>query len=176
MRKLFIFLTFALCACAFSFGQRFAYVDTDYILEQMDDYKHAQSKLDEIASNWREDIDMKYEKVEEMYRAYQAEEPLLTEEMKRKRQDDIMDAEKVAKEFQKQKFGYEGALFKKRQELVKPIQDKVYNAIKKIAQKKSYSFIFDKSAGVSILYSDPKYDLSNEVLKELGISAGNWTE
>ena len=151
-------------------AQKFAYVDTEYILGEMKEYKEAQKKLDEIAEKWQKEIEQKYSEVEQLYKAFQAEQVLLTEEMKRQREDEIIEKEKAAKDLQKKKFGYEGELFKKRQELVKPIQDEVYEAIKKVAQAKSYHFIFDKSNGVTMLYADPKYDMSNAVLAHLEVS------
>lgn len=159
-----------------TFAQKFAFVDSEYILDQMTSYKDAQKELDQIAEGWQKEIEKKYKDIEEMYKAFQAEQVLLTEEMKRQREDEIIQKEKEAKDLQKKRFGYEGDLFQKRQELVKPIQDKVYKAIKAVAERKSYQFIFDKSNGVTMLYADPKYDMSSEVLKELGISASNKTE
>ncbi len=162
---------FFLATVPFVQAQKFGFVDTEYVLDQVSDYKDAQKQLDEIAESWRKEIQAKYEKIEDLYKAFQAEEVLLTEEMKRQREDEIINKEKEAKQLQKQRFGYEGDLFRKRQELVKPIQDKVYAAIKKVAERKSLNFIFDKANGVTMLYADPKYDMSGEVLKELGISA-----
>ncbi len=151
-------------------AQKFAFVDTEYILGELKDYKDAQKELDEIAEKWQKEIEQKYTEVEQLYKAFQAEQVLLTEEMKRQREDEIIQKEKQAKQLQKDMRAAEGELFKKRQELVKPIQDEVYEARKKVAQSKSYSFIFDKSNGVTMLYADPKYDMSNAVLSSLGVS------
>lgn len=155
-----------------AFSQKFAFVDTDYILNQIPDYKEAQQNLDKISVEWQKQIEKKYAEIDKMYKDYQAEQILLTDEMKRKREDDIMKKEKEAKEFQKQKFGVEGELFQKRQELVKPIQDKVYNAIKDIATVGQYAIIFDKSSGLTMLYTNSKYDKSDDVLKKLGYTPG----
>lgn len=149
-------------------AQRFAYVDTEYILEKIPEYTEAQKQLDTLAVIWQKDIDAKYEEVKKMYNKYQAEEFLLTTDMKAAREEEIVRKENEANALQRQKFGFEGDLFKKRQELIQPIQEKVYNAIQKIATNLGYDFILDKSAGGSlILFSNPKFDLSEQVLKSL---------
>ncbi len=150
------------------FAQRYAYIDTEYILSNIPSYKAAQEKLDEYSKQWQEEIEAVYDEIDKMYKDYQAEKVLLPDEMKKKREKEIIDKEKKAKELQKKYFGQEGELFNKRQELIKPIQDEVYNAIKEVATKGNYAIIFDTSEGVSILYSDPKYDKSDDVLKILG--------
>ncbi|HQW46578.1 MAG: OmpH family outer membrane protein [Bacteroidetes bacterium] len=152
-------------------AQRYCVIDSKYILENLPEYKQAQSKLDEISSQWQKEIDAKLQDVDRMYKAYQSEQVMLSDDMKKKREDEIIKKEKEAKDLQKKKFGFEGELFKKRQELVKPVQDKVYNAVQKMAASKAYDVIFDKSADLSIFYADNKIDKSDEVLKELGISS-----
>lgn len=150
-------------------AQRFAYVDTEYIMSKIPEYTTAETQLDKIAENWQADVQKKYAEIEEMYKDYQANQILLTEDMRASREDEIMAKERELKEYQKSKFGYEGELFQKRQELVKPIQDQVYEAIQKLAKQKAFDFILDKSAGVSILFANPKFDKSDDVLRELGI-------
>ncbi len=156
----------------FGFAQnqaaKFGYVDTDYIMSQIPEYKAAQSELDKTSMNWQKEIENKYAEVEKLNKAYQADAILLTEEMKKKREGEIAAREKEVKDLQKQRFGVDGEFYKKRQELVKPIQDKVYNAIKVIAEKNALGFILDKSGQVSILYANSKYDKSDEVLVYLG--------
>ncbi len=147
---------------------KFGYVDTDYILSQIPEYKAAQSELDKTSLQWQKEIDAKYAEVDKLYKAYQADAILLTDDMKKKRENEIINKEKEVKELQKQRFGVDGELFKKRQELVKPIQDKVYNAIKVIAEKSALGFIMDKSGQVSLLYANSKYDKSDDVLVYLG--------
>lgn len=147
---------------------KFGYVDTDYIMSQIPEYKAAQSELDKTSVNWQKEIDAKYAEVDKLYKAYQADAILLTEDMKKKRENEIVNREKEVKDLQKQRFGVDGELFKKRQELVKPIQDKVYNAIKAVAEKSGLGFILDKSGQVSILYANGKYDKSDDVLVYLG--------
>ena len=172
MKKLILTLSFVLTASALTFAQKFAYVDTDYILGQIPEYKAAQAELDKTSVQWQKEIEAKYAEIDKMYKAYQAEQILLTEDMKKKREGDIVSKEKEAKELQKQRFGVDGELFKKRQELVKPIQDKVYNAVKSVAEKGGYSILFDKASDMTMLYSSPKLDKSNDVLEQMGYKAG----
>ncbi len=176
MNKKFKFLILLISGIMTSFGafaQKYAYVDTQYILDNISEYKAAQQQLDQVSLNWQKEIEAKYSVIDKLYKDYQAEQILLTEEMKRKRETEITAKEKEVKEFQKQKFGYDGELFKKKQELVKPIQDKIYNAVKKLATDQSYAVIFDKSSELIMLYTNPKYDKSDEVLLSMGYKAGN---
>jgi len=167
MKKLFTTVVL-LSAFLISHAQKFVYVDTDYILENIPEYKQAQKKLDEIADGWRAEIDKQYKEIDELYRAYQAEQILMPEDMKVKKQAEIENKEKSVKDYQKQKFGYEGELFQKKQELVKPVQDKIYNEIQKMASEKAYDFVFDKSSGVSMLFASPKYNKSDDILRAMG--------
>lgn len=155
------------------FAQKYAYVDTKYILENISEYKASQQQLDQLSINWQKEIEAKYATIDKLYKDFQAEQILLTEEMKRKREAEITVKEKDVKDFQKQKFGYDGELFKKKQELVKPIQDKIYNAVKKLATEQSYAVIFDKSSDLIMLYTNPKYDKSDDILNAMGYKAGN---
>ena len=152
-----------------AYAQRFAYVDSDYILSQMPSYKSAQTQIDEQSKKWQEEIDNKFEAIDKLYKQYQAEKVLLTKDMQTKRENEIIEKEREAKKLQNDKFGYEGQLFKKREELIKPIQDKVYEAINKVAKNNGLDFIFDKSGDMLMLVSNPKYDRSDEVLEELGV-------
>ena len=171
-KKLFItaaaFFPFAFTASA----QKYCFVNSEYILDQIPAYKDAQAQLDQLSIKWQKEIEEKYANIDKLYKAFQAEQILLTEEMKKRRQDEILNREKEAKDLQKQRFGYEGDLFKKKQELVKPIQDKIYNAVKKYANDQSYAVIFDKSSDLTMLYANPKYDKSDAVLKVMGIKVG----
>lgn len=174
MRK----LNLALSALALLFtlnvqAQKYCYVDTQYILENITEYKAAQQQLDQLSVTWQKEIEAKYAFIDKLYKDFQAEQILLTDEMKRKRENEIIEKEKEAKEFQKQKFGFEGELFRKKQELVKPIQDKIYNAIKKMATEQSYAVVFDKSSDLIMLYSNPKYDKSDDILNALGYKVGD---
>ena len=150
-------------------AQRFAYVDSEYILGKLPEYEEAQKKLDAAADEWRKQIDQMYAEIEKKYQKYQAEQFLLDEDTRMKRQKEIEQKERDVKDFQKQKFGFEGDLFKTRQELVNPIQDKVFNAISTLAEGKGYDFILDKSGSAHIiLYASPRYDRSGDILKALG--------
>ena len=151
-----------------TFAQRNAYVDTQYIMNNIPEYKDAQDELDAMSKKWQKEIEGKYAEVESMYKKYQAESVLLPDDVKQKREDEIVNKEKEVKELQKQYFGSEGDLYKKRQELIEPIQEKVYNAIETIATTKNYAFVFDKAGGVTLLFGDPKYDISDDVLDEVG--------
>ncbi len=169
MKKL---LFLALCFLALGpvvQAQRYGIVDTKYILDRMPDYKDAQKKLDQFSEQWQKEIDDKQALLDKMYKDFEAEQVMLSDALKKKRQDEIFVREKEVRELQRKRFGFEGDLFKKRQELVKPIQDKVFNAIQKIAVNKQYDFILDKSEGITVIFADPKLDRSEDVLKELGV-------
>ncbi len=155
-----------------TYAQKTAYVDLDYILANVPEYKSAQEQLDQISLGWQKEIEGKLSIVDRLYKSFQAEEILLTQDMKKKREDEIVAKEKEAKELQKQRFGVDGDLYKKRQELVKPIQDKVYNAIKELAEKQLIAIMFNKSAELNILFANPKFDKSDEVLESMGYKPG----
>lgn len=156
----------------FAGAQKFAYVDTQYILENIPDYQTAQNTIDNISMEWQKELETKFAQIDKLYKNYQSESFLLSEDMKTKRQNEIIDKEKEAKELQKKYFGTEGDLFKKRQELVKPIQEKVYNAIEDLAKEMNFAIIFDRAGNANIMYADEKYDKSDEVLSRLGYKAG----
>lgn len=159
-----LFLALGLTASA----QKFAYVDSEYILEQIPSYENAQNQLNTLSADWQKEIEAKYEEIDRMYKEYQADQLLMTEQMRVEKEETIIRKEREAKELQQKRFGPEGDLFKKRQELVKPIQDQVYAAIKKVATDGSYAIIFDKSSDLMMLYTNPKYDKSKEVLNQMG--------
>lgn len=151
-----------------TYAQKYAFVDTEYILNNIPAYKVAQDQLDKYSADLQKEIEAKYAEIDNLYKKYQAEKVLLTDEMKNKREEEIVTKEKEVKELQKKYFGQDGALFKKREELIKPIQDEIYNAIKEIAAEGGFAAIFDTSADATIIYSDPKYDKSDQVLQKLG--------
>ena len=166
------FLLLSLLVSAFVFNvqaQRYAVIDTKYILSKIPEYREADKKLQLIGEQWQKEIDDKQGILDKMYKNFEAEQFMLTEELKKKREDELFVREKELRELQKKRFGYEGDLFKERQRLVKPIQDRLYNVIQKLAVAKSYDFVLDKSEGITIIFADPKLDKSEEVLKELGI-------
>jgi outer membrane protein len=169
MKKIILIFAVLFATNVATFAQKTGYVDTEYILSKIPEYKAAQTELDNISVQWQKEIEAKYAEIDKMYKAFEAEQILLTEDMKTKREQDIATKEKEVRDIQKQRFGIDGELFKKRQALVKPIQDKVYNAVKSVAEKGAYSIIFDKaSSSVTMLYSSPKLDKSAAVLKLLG--------
>jgi len=155
-----------------SFAQKFAYVDTDYILENIPEYQVAQDKLDELSVKWQEEIEKKFEKIDQMYKEYQSEAVLLPEDMKKKREQEIIQMEKEAKELQKKRFGQNGDLYKKRKELIEPIQDRVYDGVKDVAESENYAIVFDKAGSLTMLYTEERYDISDEVLRQMGYSPG----
>jgi outer membrane protein len=168
MKKLLLGLFAILAFTASVSAQKFGFVDSQYILENIPEYKSAQQQLDRISLQWQKEIEAKFAEIDKMYKDFQAESILLSDDMKKKREDEIIDKEKAAKELQKQRFGKGGDLLKRRQELIKPIQDKVYNAIKDISTTKNYVAVFDKSSDLTILYTNPKFDISDAVLEEMG--------
>ena len=170
MKKLlFVALMVLGTAVGASAQQRYAVIDTKYILERIPAYKEADAKLKLIGEQWQKEIDDLQVQLDKMYKNYESEQFMLTEALKKKREDELFEKEKQVRDLQKKRFGYEGDLFKERQRLVKPVQDKVYDAIQKIATSRSYDFVLDKSEGITIIFADPKLDKSDDVLKELGI-------
>ncbi|ULQ52271.1 OmpH family outer membrane protein [Flavihumibacter fluvii] len=169
MKRLFFTVCFFALAAVAVQAQRYAIVDTKYILDKMPEYKEAQTRLDQFSEQWQKEIDTKQAALDKMYKDYEAEQVMLSEDLRKKREDEIFIREKEVRDLQRKRFGFEGDLFKKRQELVKPVQDKVYTAIQKIAVARMYDFILDKSEGITVIFADPKLDKSEEVLKELGV-------
>lgn len=152
------------------FGQKYAYIDSEYILGNMPDYVEAQAELDRLAAQWQREIESKFKSIDSMYKKFQVEAITLPEKMKKSREEAIIAAEKEAKDLQKRRFGKDGDLFKKREELVKPIQDKVFTAINSYAKDKGYAFIFDVAGAMTIVYADPKWDINDAIMQKLGIS------
>lgn len=155
---------------AFAFGQKYAYIDSDYILASVPEYTEAKDKLDKLAKRWTEEIEERYKVLEIKKGNFAKEEVLLPAEEKQKRKEEIEKLETEAMQMQKLRFGVSGDYFQKRQELVKPIQDKVYDAMQKVASKRNYTFVFDKANQSNLVYADSKFDISDEVLKEMGIT------
>ncbi len=149
-------------------AQRFAYVDSDYILERVPEYQSAQEQLDQLSLSWQEEIEQLYSEIDQLYKKYQADQILLTQDMKMNRENEIINKEKEAKELQRKRFGPEGDLYTKREELVKPVQDKIYNAIQDLALEKRYDVILDKSSELIMLYANEDLDKSDDILKMLG--------
>jgi len=175
MKRILLIIAFAVLGTIANAQTKFCFVDTEYILKHIPEYKSAQTQLDDISAEWQKEIDTRYAAIEKMYKSYQAEQVLLSDEVKAKREQEIVDKEKQVKEFQKQKFGFQGELYKKREELIKPIQDKVFEAVNKYADQYSYGVIFDKSGDATMLYTSPKLDKSNDVITALGYKPGDYT-
>ena len=148
-------------------AQKIAYCDVNKILNSLKEYKTAQKQIDDLAAKWRREIAEEYDQIKGMYNRYQAEQVLLSDEVRRQKEEEIMVKEKEVREMQKQKFGPEGALFKKRQELVEPIQEKVYSAIENFANDKGFDFIFDKGSASGMIFSNERYDKTEDIMKEL---------
>ncbi len=169
MKKLILPVIIVLFTGFSAFAQRYAIIDTKYILSKMPEYTTADKKLQDLSTQWQKEIDDKQVLLNQMYKDYDAEQFMLSDELKKKREDELFNKEKELRDLQKKRFGYEGDLFKERQNLVKPLQDKVYNAVQKIAVAHAYDFILDKSEGITVIFADPKLDKSDDVLKELGV-------
>lgn len=163
-----VFLIIAIISSFAANAQRFAYVDSDYILERIPEYQSAQDQLDQLSLNWQEEIEQLYSEIDQLYKKYQADQILLTQDMKSKRESEIINKEKAVKELQRKRFGPDGDLYTKRHELVKPIQDKVFNAIQDLALEKRYDIILDKSSELIMLYANEDLDKSDDILKTLG--------
>jgi outer membrane protein len=170
-KPLLLLALFALLA-SHTVAQKFGYVDTKYILSHVPEYQSAQAEINKLSTQWQKDIENKYATIEKLESAYQAEKILLTDDMRKKREEEIEKKKQEAKEMQKAKFGVEGELFKKREELVKPIQDRIFEAIKAVAEQLSLMVVFDKANHSNMLYTNPKHDISDKVLKKMGLKPG----
>tara|TARA_B100000809_G_C14866937_1_gene434051 strand:+ start:76 stop:600 length:525 start_codon:yes stop_codon:yes gene_type:complete len=168
MKRILLILAVSFLAVSTIQAQKFAYVDTDYILNNIPEFNQAQDKLDEISKQWQEEIEAIYAEVDKMYRDYQTQEVLLTDEMKTKRENAIIAKEKSAKDLQRKRFGPDADLYAKRQELIKPLQDKVYDAIQQLAANSKYAVIFDSSSDLIMLYANPNLDKSDKILENMG--------
>ena len=168
MKKVLLILAVGLLAISTLQAQKFAYVDTEYILNKIPEFKQAQDKLDDFSADWQKEIEGKYEDVEQMYRAYQQQRVLLSDSMKKKREEAIITKENNAKNLQQKYFGPEGGLYSKRQELIRPIQDKIHDAIQQLAANNKYQVIFDSSSDLIMLYKNNNLDKSDKVLEFMG--------
>lgn len=168
MKKYLFILMIGILSAGALQAQKVAVVDIAKVLEDMDEYKAAQKQLDKLAEDWRQDIAKDYDRIKSMYNKYQAEQVLLSEEAKREREEEVMNAEAAVREKQKEKFGPEGELFKKRQQLVQPLQDRVYNAIESYANDKNYDIILDKSSASGLIFTKPDLDKTSDIIQKLG--------
>ena len=173
MKKTILIFSFAALLSLGATAQKYAIIDTKYILEKLKDYKEADKAIQKTAELWQKELDSSQADLDKMYKNYDAEQYMLTDELKKKREAELFNKEKEVRELQRKRFGYEGDLFKERQRLVKPIQDKVFNAIQKLAVARGWDFVLDKSEGITVIFADPKLDQSDEILRELRVNSGN---
>ena len=173
MRFSILLITFLFFGLNFVSAQKFGYFDSEFVLSKMPEYSKAQGEIDQLSSAWEKEIGDMQKKVEELYRVYQAEQVLLTEEMKQEREDDIKKKETELKDYQKKVFGFGGLFFLKKQELIKPLQDKVFDAVEKVCKANRLAILFDKSGELVMVYTDPRHDYTDFVLEELGLGDPN---
>jgi outer membrane protein len=168
MKRIGVIIIFAVMTSVFAAAQKYAFVDSEYIRKNIPAFNKAQEQLDNLSKQWEKEVADGYAVVDQMYKSYQNDVVLLSQDMKTKREEAIVAKEKEMKDLQNKYFGVEGELFKKREELVKPIQDEILKAIKAIAAEGSYAAIFDTASGGNILFANPKFDISDQVLEKLG--------
>jgi outer membrane protein len=168
MKKTGFLISLLFLSSAIAVAQKYAFVDSEYIRKNIPAFTSAQEQLDKLSKQWEKEVADGYAIVDQMYKSYQNDAVLLSQDMKTKREEAIVSKEKEMKDLQNKYFGMEGDLFKKREELVKPIQDEILKAIKEIAVEGSYAVIFDTAAGGNILFANPKFDLSDQILEKLG--------
>jgi outer membrane protein len=169
-RFLGAFALLGLLAATPAQAQRLGYIDTEFIMGKMPEYAQAQTELNKLSDTWEKEIEVQQKDLDKMYRTYQAEEVVLTEPMKKKRQDELLKKEQEIKAYRTKQFGYEGQLFKKRQELNKPVQDRVFEAVEKMVKAKKLDIVFDKASEITMIYTNPTYDYTEYVLEELGLA------
>jgi outer membrane protein len=172
MKKIIITAALLIAASVLS-AQRFAYVDSEYILSNIPEYNDAIEEIDDLSIRWQREIEERFQEIDRLFQRFQAEAPLLSDDMRRRREQEIVDREREAQDLQRRRFGAEGDLFRKRQEMLRPIQDRVYSSIEKIARNRNYVFVFDRSDNANILYADTRVDISNDVLNDMGLRPSN---
>ncbi|MDR3287575.1 MAG: OmpH family outer membrane protein [Prevotellaceae bacterium] len=168
MKKIILISIGLMMISSLAFAQKYACVDTEYILGKIPNYKSAQEQVEKISAQYQKEIEDGYRNLDELYKTYQAEKALLTDAMKKKREDEIIAKEKTVKALQQKYFSAEGELTKKREELMKPIQERIFNAIKNFADDGGYATIFDLSNNASMIYVNSRYDVSDKILEKLG--------
>ncbi|MBC7914258.1 MAG: OmpH family outer membrane protein [Pyrinomonadaceae bacterium] len=172
MKKLFLIFSFLFFAGISAYAQRWAYVDSEYILKHVPEYTSSQKQLDALSQQWQKEVDNRFSEIERLYKAYQADQVLLTEDMRKRRENEIVEKEKGAKEYQRLKFGFEGELYQQRIKLIKPIQDRVAKAVTAVAENAQLDMIFDKNSDLILLYASSRLDKSNDVITRLGYKPG----
>lgn len=172
MKKIILLLVLTFTAFTSTFAQRFAYVDSDYILKHIPEYTAAQKQLTSLSDQWQKEVDSRFQEIDRLYKSLEADQVLLTADMKKRRQAEIADKEKTVKDFQRQKFGPDGELAKKSTALIRPIQDRLTKAIQAVAESENLDMIFDKNSEVIMLYASPRLDKSADVITRLGLKPG----
>ncbi|GAB2684292.1 OmpH family outer membrane protein [Mucilaginibacter koreensis] len=172
MKKIIITLAFTFISIASALAQRFAYVDSDYILKHIPEYASSQKQLGTLSQQWQKETESRFQEIERLYKSYQADQVLMTGDMKKRREAEIVDKEKAAKDFQRSKFGPDGELAQRSSALIKPIQDRVAKAVQGVAEEQNLDMIFDKNSEVMMLYANPRYDRSADVITRLGLKPG----
>ena len=172
MKKILIIVLLLAFTVLGAYAQRFAYVDSDYILKHIPEYNSSQKQLDALSLQWQKEVDSKFLAIEGLFKAYQADQVLLTELMRKTRENEIIEKENEAKEFQRLKFGFEGELFQARTKLIKPIQDRVSKAVQAVAEAQQLDMLFDKNSEITLMYASPRLDKSNDVIIRLGYKPG----
>ena len=152
-----------------SYAQKFGFIDATFIMTQMEEYKKAEKEIDQISKQWQKEIEDMYTEISKLQKSFQLEEVLMTKEMKADRMTEIDKKKEAAKKYQNKIFGYEGLLYLKRQELIKPVQDKIYEAVEKVCNNKKIQIMFDKSGDMVMIYMNPQHDYTDFVLVELGL-------
>jgi outer membrane protein len=174
MKKLTITLALMLAASVlFAQAQRFAFVDSEYILNNIPEYVEALEEIDELSIRWQREIEERFLEIDRLFQRFQAEAPLLSEDMRRRRENEIIEREREAKDLQRRRFGAEGDLFRKRQEMLRPVQDRVYASIERVATNRNFLFVFDRADNANILFADPRNDISNDVINDMGLRPSN---
>lgn len=172
MKKLLLTAIIAMLTIT-GFCQKYAFINSEYILSNMSEYKEAQAELNRLAIQWQKEIENKFSIIDSMYKKYQVESITMPDQIKKSREDAIIAEEKAAKDLQKKRFGQDGDLFKKREELVKPIQDRVISTVNDYAKEKGFAFVFDSAGDMTIIYADPKWDINEAILQKLGVSVNH---
>jgi outer membrane protein len=174
MKKIFLTVIVMMIGAMGAFAQRFAFVDSDYILKHIPEYASSQKQLAALSEQFQRDVDNRFQEIDRLYKAYQADQVLMTADMKKRREAEIVEKEKAAKDFQRSKFGPEGELSARSGTLIKPIQDRVSKAIQAVAEGENLDMIFDKNSEVLMLYANPRYNKSDAVITKLGLKPGTF--
>ena len=170
MKKFVLFFGLFVAFAASSYSQKFALIDMEYILKNISSYETANQQLEAVSQKWQKEVEVAQQEIQNMYKTYQSELVFLSADQKTKKENEIVEKEKATQELKRKYFGPEGELFKRREALVKPIQDDIYNAIKEISDAKGYQLVLDRASASSVIFASPRIDISNEVLAKLGYS------